>query len=89
MGIHAWALRRDPTGALHRTAFRLVLGIALLAVPGDLSSKHIAEHQPAKLAAAESLFETQARAPLAIGGLPDMDDAEVTGLDEVPPGLSW
>src|SRR5690606_31205708 len=64
MGIHAWALRRNPTSALHRTAFRLALGLALVSTPaqivsGDLSSKHIARHQPVKLAAAEGLFETQ------------------------------
>jgi cytochrome d ubiquinol oxidase subunit I len=114
MGIHAWALRRNPDSALHRAAFRLALGLALVATPaqiisGDLSSKHIAEHQPVKLAAAEALFETQTRAPLAIGGWPDVEarelryaieipgalsfaafadvDAEVQGLDRVPPEL--
>lgn len=93
MGIHAWALRRDPDSALHRTAFRLALGLALVATPaqilsGDLSSQHIAEHQPVKLAAAESLFETQTRAPLSIGGLPDVEAGELRYAIEIPGALS-
>jgi cytochrome bd ubiquinol oxidase subunit I len=93
MGIHAWALRRDPHSALHQTAFRLALGLALVATPaqilsGDLSSKHIAEHQPIKLAAAEALFETQTRAPLAIGGIPDLEARELRYALEIPGGLS-
>jgi cytochrome bd ubiquinol oxidase subunit I len=94
MGIHAWALRRDPDSPVHREAFRLALVLALVAVPaqiisGDLSSKHIAEHQPVKLAAAESLFETQRAAPLAIGGLPDLDTQELRYALEVPGALSF
>jgi cytochrome bd ubiquinol oxidase subunit I len=93
MGIHAWALRRHPHSALHQTAFRLALGLALVATPaqilsGDHSSKHIAEHQPIKLAAAEALFETQTRAPLAIGGIPDLEAQELRYGLEIPGGLS-
>jgi cytochrome d ubiquinol oxidase subunit I len=94
MGIHAWALRRDPHSALHRTAFRLALVLALVSTPaqilsGDLSSKHIAEHQPVKLAAAEALFETQTRAPLAIGGWPDLEARELRHAIEIPGALSF
>lgn len=94
MGIHAWALRRNPDSALHRHAFRLALGLALVATPaqilsGDLSSKHIAKHQPVKLAAAEALFETQTRAPLAIGGWPDMEARELRYAIEIPGALSF
>jgi cytochrome d ubiquinol oxidase subunit I len=94
MGIHAWALRREPDSALHRTAFRLALGLAIVAVPaqlisGDHSAKHIAQNQPTKLAAAEALFETQTRAPLAIGGIPDLEAGELRGAVEVPGLLSF
>jgi cytochrome d ubiquinol oxidase subunit I len=94
MGIHAWALRRDPHSALHRQAFRLALGLALVATPaqivsGDLSSKHIAKHQPVKLAAAEGLFETQTRAPLVIGGWPDVEARELRYAIEIPGALSF
>ncbi|WP_258182756.1 cytochrome ubiquinol oxidase subunit I [Enhygromyxa salina] len=93
MGIHAWALRREPDSALHRTAFRLALGLALVAVPaqivsGDHSAKHIARDQPVKLAAAEALFETQTRAPLALGGIADSSSAQLRGAIELPGMLS-
>lgn len=94
LGIHAWALRRDPDSQLHQTAFRLALILAMVAVPaqiwsGDHSAKHIAEFQPAKLAAAESLFETQTSAPLAVGGVPDEDAQELRWAIEIPGGLSF
>lgn len=93
LGIHAWALRRNPASALHRSALRISLGLALVSVPaqivsGDLAAKYIADHQPAKLAAAEALFETQTCAPLAIGGVPDLDARELDLAIELPCGLS-
>ncbi|MFV8750823.1 cytochrome ubiquinol oxidase subunit I [Nannocystaceae bacterium ST9] len=94
LGIHAWALRRRPDDAMHRGAFKLALALALVSVPaqifsGDLAAKHVAVNQPAKLAAAESLFETQTRAPLAIGGLPDVEARRLRGAIEIPGGLSF
>jgi cytochrome d ubiquinol oxidase subunit I len=94
MGIHAWALRRDGASALHRHAFQLAFWLAVIATPaqivsGDLSSRHIAEHQPVKLAAAEALFETQSCAPLAIGGIPDVEARELRYAIEIPCALSF
>jgi cytochrome bd ubiquinol oxidase subunit I len=94
LGIHAWALRRHPESALHQCAFRIALALALVSVPaqivsGDLSAKYVAEHQPTKLAAAESLFHTQARAPLSIGGLPNPDTQTLDYAIELPGGLSF
>ena len=40
---------------------------------GDLSAKTVARVQPVKLAAMEAHFETSRRAPLLIGGLPDVE----------------
>jgi cytochrome d ubiquinol oxidase subunit I len=99
MGVHAWMLRRTPDSLFHQRAFALAFGLALVATPlqlvtGDLSAKHIAKHQPVKLAAAEALYTTQAGAPLKLLGLhvPKMlsvlafadPDAIVQGLDQVP-----
>jgi cytochrome d ubiquinol oxidase subunit I len=94
LGIHAWALRRNPDSALHRCAFQIALGLALVSVPaqivsGDLSAKYVAEHQPTKLAAAEALFHTQARAPLSIGGWPNPDTQTLDYAIEIPAGLSF
>jgi cytochrome d ubiquinol oxidase subunit I len=94
LGIHAWALRRNPASALHQCAFRIALALALVSVPaqivsGDLSAKYVAEHQPSKLAAAEALFESQNGAPLSIGGWPNLDTQTLDYAIEVPGGLSF
>jgi len=93
LGIHAWRLLADPGSAFHRAALRVVLPVAIVSAPlqalsGDFAAKHIAQVQPVKLAAAESLFETQAGAPLVIGGWPDVDSGRVTAGLHVPKLLS-
>jgi cytochrome d ubiquinol oxidase subunit I len=94
MGIHAYRLRISPSSAFHRRAFSYALGLAIVATPlqilsGDMSAKHIAQRQPAKLAAAESLFVTQRSAPLSIGGWPDPESRRLHGAIEIPGGLSF
>jgi cytochrome d ubiquinol oxidase subunit I len=84
----------DPQNAFHRRALGLglALGIpAALAQPfsGDLSGRSIAKRQPAKLAAAEALFETRTEAPLTIGGWPDMEARRTPWSVEIPGGLSF
>ena len=49
----------------------------------------MAEHQPVKLAALEGQWDTQRRAPLRIGGLPDPQREETRFAIEIPGGLSW
>lgn len=93
LGIHAWQLVRDPDSRLHAAALRIVLPIVLVSAPlqvvsGDRSAKHLALHQPIKLAAAEALFRTTRGAPLAIGGVPDIDARTLRGAVEVPKLLS-
>ncbi len=93
-GIHAFLLLFDRQNAFHRRA----LGIALLVggpaavlqpLSGDLSARAVAEYQPAKLAAMESLFETRRRAPLVIGGWPDLEARATRYAIEIPGGLSF
>ncbi|MCB9540419.1 MAG: cytochrome ubiquinol oxidase subunit I [Myxococcales bacterium] len=93
LGVHAWALRRRPDHRLHRAALGLAFGLLAVSAPlqvvtGDLSAKHVAEHQPAKLAAAEALFETQRGAALAIGGWPDEEAGVLRYAIHVPKMLS-
>ena len=92
-GIHAWLLLRQPRNRFHRAA----LGIGLLVgapaailqpVSGDISAKYVARHQPAKLAAMEAHFETASRAPLIIGGWPDVEARETRFGIKVPYALS-
>jgi cytochrome d ubiquinol oxidase subunit I len=93
-GIHAFLLLRQPRNAFHRRA----LGIALLVgVPpaivqpfsGDFSAKIVARYQPAKLAAMEGQFTTEAGAPLRIGGWPDEDARRTRWAIEIPGALSF
>lgn len=93
LGIHAWRLRQHPTHEFHRAAVKITFAVALIVTPlqalsGDFAAKHLAHVQPAKLAAAEALFETQTRAPLSLGGWVDADEQQLVGAVELPGLLS-
>jgi cytochrome d ubiquinol oxidase subunit I len=92
--IYAFSLlrgRRD-TYRWRGLAVGLVLGLVLApiqVVVGDWAARHVAEYQPVKLAALEGQWETQARAPLRIGGIPIPSREETVFAIEIPGGLSW
>jgi cytochrome d ubiquinol oxidase subunit I len=93
-GIHATMLLRHPGSTLHRKALELALPVACLTaiaqpLSGDFSAKHVARHQPVKLAALEGHFHTGAAAPLRLGGWPDEVWRETPGAIELPGGLSF
>src|SRR5437899_9061770 len=76
-GIHASLLLKHPANAFNRRALVIALLVGgpaavLQPVSGDFAARHVARHQPTKLAAAEALFETTAPAPLVLGGWPDV-----------------
>lgn len=92
-GIHAilWLKTRH---SLHQSALKIAFAFATaaaLAQPliGDSAGKSVARRQPIKLAAMESLFETQRRAPLLIGGLPDTNNQSVNYGIKIPGMLSF
>src|SRR5213593_4066662 len=92
-GIHAFLLLKDPSNAFHRRALVIALLVGgpaavLQPVAGDFAARHVARHQPTKLAAAEALFETTAPAPLVLGGWPDVAARRTRGAIEIPYGLS-
>jgi cytochrome bd ubiquinol oxidase subunit I len=66
-----------------------VVAAALMPLTGDLLAKRAHHHQPAKLAAAEALFETQRWAPFTIGGWPDVERRETRYGIEIPGALSF
>src|SRR3989449_3809916 len=71
--VHAFFLLRDLSNPFHRAALGLALVVACISMPlqilsGDLSARSVARLQPAKLAAMEAHYRTQAGAPLSIGG---------------------
>ncbi|HEY7521987.1 MAG TPA: cytochrome ubiquinol oxidase subunit I [Methylomirabilota bacterium] len=92
-GVHAFFLLRDRTSVFHRRACAIALGMGTVAIPlqvvsGDFIARMVAQRQPAKFAAMESLFRTQAGAPLTLGGLPDETTGQVRFAIHVPRGLS-
>jgi cytochrome d ubiquinol oxidase subunit I len=92
-GIHAFMLLRDRGNLFHRRALAIalvVVGVTAVLQPisGDLSARHVARYQPAKLAAMEGQFETERGAPLRIGGIPDPQAGEMRYAIEIPYGLS-
>jgi cytochrome d ubiquinol oxidase subunit I len=93
-GIHAGVLLRHPGSRFHRAALAIALlvgGPAALAQPfsGDFLARMVAELQPAKLAALEGQFATEAGAPLRLGGLPDPEARVTRWALEIPGGLSF
>jgi cytochrome bd ubiquinol oxidase subunit I len=92
-GVYALAMLRGRTSLYDRKALTLSLAVGTLFLPvmlasGDWAASHLARHQPAKLAAAESHFRTMAAAPLIVGGWPDVQAQEVRYGIEIPYLLS-
>jgi cytochrome bd ubiquinol oxidase subunit I len=92
-GIHALLLLRGRAPALNQRALRIALtfgAAAAIAQPfsGHFAGQRVAEQQPAKLAAMEGHFETQRRAPLYVGGMPDADARTVRWGVPLPGMLS-
>jgi cytochrome d ubiquinol oxidase subunit I len=92
-GVHALMLLRRPS-AFHREAFKIALAVGALAaiaqpLSGDFLAKDTITRQPVKFAAMESHFETGARAPFMIAGLPDAEARTVRYGIEIPGLLSF
>jgi cytochrome bd ubiquinol oxidase subunit I len=92
-GIHARLLCQDVRDPFHRRAFAIALIVGLPAallqpLSGDWAGRVVARTQPAKLAALEGQFATEAFAPARLGGIPDVDARETRYALEIPGGLS-
>lgn len=92
-GIHAYLLLRHPSHPFHEKALVIALlvgGIPAVLQPlsGDLIARAVADHQPVKLAAMESLFVTEAGADFVLFGLPDTSTQTVDYAIVIPNGLS-
>jgi cytochrome d ubiquinol oxidase subunit I len=92
--IHACLLLRDRRSLFHRRAFAIALTVGTISallqpLSGDLIAKHVAKHQPVKLAAMEGQWETERGAPLRLGGWPDEAAEETRYAIEIPYALSF
>lgn len=94
MGISAYHLLRRQHTAFFLKSFHLGLGVALIfslfeIAEGHLHGQDLAEKQPAKLAALESHWETQSRAPFHVLAFPDTaNERNYFELFTIPGGMS-
>jgi len=92
--VHAFLLLRDRSNVFHRRALGIALTVAAVSitlqiVSGDVIARMVAEQQPAKFAAMEAHYRTEAGAPITIGGIPNDATMTTRYALRIPSGLSW
>jgi len=94
MGVSAYHLLRQQETAFFNKSFRLALSFALIfavaeVVQGHIHGAEVAKIQPTKLAAMESLWETQADAPMYLFLIPDAkNERNLVEIGKIPGALS-
>ncbi len=88
-GISAWRQLKGSDGPETRRVIKVCMILAAFMAPlqmviGDLHGLNTLEHQPAKVAAMEGIWETQRGAPLIILGHPDEEARTTHSLIEIP-----
>jgi cytochrome d ubiquinol oxidase subunit I len=92
-GLSAWRLLRAPDDPAAYKTLRFGAHLAAVLVPlqiivGDLHGLNTLEHQPAKIAAMEALWETRQGAPLVLFAVIDEKQKQNQFAIEVPKGAS-
>jgi cytochrome d ubiquinol oxidase subunit I len=94
MGISSYHLLRRQHTSFFTKSFRLALGFALIfsvaeVVQGHIHGAEVAKIQPTKLAAMESLWDTQAKAPMWLLLIPDQkNERNLVEFGRIPDALS-
>jgi cytochrome bd ubiquinol oxidase subunit I len=93
-GISAYRLLQGDPKPAPRLALKTGVTLAAILVPlqiiiGDLHGLNTLEHQPAKIAAMEGIWQTQNAAPLVLFAWPDEERQENRFSIEIPGGASW
>ncbi len=94
MGISAYHLLRRNETAFFTKSFRLGLTLALIfsfaeVIQGHIHGAEVAKIQPAKLAAMEALWDTQANAPQTLFLIPDeKNERNLMEFGKIPGALS-
>jgi len=95
MGISAYHILRKRELKFFKTSFRMAAAFGLVcsvlvAFVGDFHASEVAKAQPTKLAAMESVWETQSGAPMYLLAIPDPENernsVEAVGIPKL---LSW
>jgi cytochrome d ubiquinol oxidase subunit I len=66
-----------------------LISVTLQLITGDISSKVVAKHQPAKLASLEGVFKTEPEAPLYLFGIPNKKEQKINYSLSIPGLLSY
>jgi cytochrome d ubiquinol oxidase subunit I len=88
-GLSAWQLLRGAANGGTRLALRSAVVAAAVAIPlqifaGDQHGLNTLEHQPAKIAAIEAIWQTEKSAPLTLFGWPDEKAGRTDYAIQVP-----
>lgn len=94
LGIHSGFILFGHRASINKKAISVatplfIFSAFLTPISGDLAAKDVARRQPIKLAAMESHFETETRAGLWLGGLPDVKEQTVDYGIKIPGALSF
>ena len=92
-GVSAWRWLRGDRGAEVRSTLRTGVTVAAVLVPlqilvGDMHGLNTLEHQPAKIAAMEGIWESERGAPLLLFAMPDGERRENRFAIGIPGGAS-
>ena len=92
MGVSAWRALKGVDGPATWKVMRTGALMAAVLAPlqvwiGDMHGLNTLEHQPAKIAAMEGIWETESHAPLTLFGFPD-EEARTTHMAIKVPGLA-
>lgn len=87
--VGAFHLIKAPHNPLAKTMFSMAMWMAAIVTPiqivaGDLHGLNTLEHQPAKVAAMEGHYESQAGAPLILFGMPNDETKQVDYKIAIP-----
>jgi cytochrome d ubiquinol oxidase subunit I len=88
-GLSAWRLLKAPEDPGARATLRFGVHVAAVLVPlqilaGDLHGLNTREHQPAKIAAMEAIWQTERGAPLTLVGIPNEEEKRTDFALRVP-----
>lgn len=94
MGVSAWRMKQKVDGPGTAKIFKAMVVTTMLFAPlqvviGDLHGLNTLEHQPAKIAAIEGVWETHSAVPFTVFGFPDEDTRSTRFALEIPYAASW